>query len=430
MPFLDHELVELAAALPAGAQDRPRRQGRAEGGRAPGDPGRGDRPAEGLLPGARAQPPRGPVPRPGARRAARAAPPRSAACSGPRPSTRCWPTRTADSPRCAATSCGSSACSSCGCRSTAVDRAVPHEPRPDRRRPEAITLGLHDASPPHLVDAMADDVVLDCGWGRLVFGQTFADPASWPTVLRGEAPGRRDICIYAREPARPGRPGARTSCSSTPATPTGCDSADGDGRRRPPPIRASRCGRCATVRGRRRDQPDLRALRHGARAHVDVIWDNQPHADAVELPGRRARRRRRGGRHRHRRRPRAAVRRPRGRLEPVVPGGRPDAAPARRRRGADPRAGRAIYRDRGRAYMDLSVLHDNDAAIALYEKLGFQPRPGARRQAQERDQRAAVRAGRRRPSTTSTRTPGSSPTRRCGAASGSRCSTPRPASCG
>ncbi|HEY9264787.1 MAG TPA: N-acetylglutaminylglutamine synthetase, partial [Mycobacterium sp.] len=31
----------------------------------------------------------------------------------------------------------------------------------------------------------------------------------------------------------------------------------------------------------------------------------------------------------------------------------------------------AIYRGRDRAYMDLSVAHDNNAAIALYEKLGF-----------------------------------------------------------
>ena len=30
-----------------------------------------------------------------------------------------------------------------------------------------------------------------------------------------------------------------------------------------------------------------------------------------------------------------------------------------------------IFRDRGRAYLDLSVAHDNEAAIGLYEKLGF-----------------------------------------------------------
>ncbi|MDT5209145.1 MAG: hypothetical protein QOF67_1560, partial [Mycobacterium sp.] len=31
---------------------------------------------------------------------------------------------------------------------------------PDDGRSEAITLGLHDVSPQHLVDVMADDVVL------------------------------------------------------------------------------------------------------------------------------------------------------------------------------------------------------------------------------------------------------------------------------
>ena len=65
---------------------------------------------------------------------------------------------------------------------------------------EAITLGLHDASPQHMVDAMADDVVLELGWGRLIFGQTFADPHKLAEVLRQEGHGRRDICIYAREP--------------------------------------------------------------------------------------------------------------------------------------------------------------------------------------------------------------------------------------
>ena len=47
---------------------------------------------------------------------------------------------------------------------------------------------------------MADDVVLELGWGRLIFGQTFADADKLAEVLRGETHGRRDICIYAREP--------------------------------------------------------------------------------------------------------------------------------------------------------------------------------------------------------------------------------------
>ncbi|WBB77419.1 N-acetylglutaminylglutamine synthetase [Micromonospora sp. WMMD882] len=44
------------------------------------------------------------------------------------------------------------------------------------------------------------DVLLDCGWGRLVFGQTFRDPAAVADVLRSEAAGSRDICIYLRDP--------------------------------------------------------------------------------------------------------------------------------------------------------------------------------------------------------------------------------------
>ena len=65
---------------------------------------------------------------------------------------------------------------------------------------EAITLSLHQASPPELVESMSEDVVLELGWGRLIFGQTFADPENLADVLREEAKGRRDICIYAREP--------------------------------------------------------------------------------------------------------------------------------------------------------------------------------------------------------------------------------------
>jgi hypothetical protein len=55
---------------------------------------------------------------------------------------------------------------------------------PGDAHPEATTLRLHDASPQHLVAAMADDVVLELGWGRLIFGQTFADAEELARVLR------------------------------------------------------------------------------------------------------------------------------------------------------------------------------------------------------------------------------------------------------
>ncbi|MCN0179930.1 N-acetylglutaminylglutamine synthetase [Salinispora arenicola] len=52
-----------------------------------------------------------------------------------------------------------------------------------------------DTADPHV-----EGMVLDCGWGRLVFGQTFADQAAVADVLRSEAAGARDICIYLRDP--------------------------------------------------------------------------------------------------------------------------------------------------------------------------------------------------------------------------------------
>jgi GNAT-family acetyltransferase (TIGR03103 family) len=47
---------------------------------------------------------------------------------------------------------------------------------------------------------MGSDVVIDMGWGRLVFGQTFGDLTGILAVLRAEASGRRDICIYPHDP--------------------------------------------------------------------------------------------------------------------------------------------------------------------------------------------------------------------------------------
>ena len=55
VPFLDHELVELAAACPPGAEAGAAAARACSRRRAAGVvPGRGDRPAQGLLPGARA----------------------------------------------------------------------------------------------------------------------------------------------------------------------------------------------------------------------------------------------------------------------------------------------------------------------------------------------------------------------------------------
>ncbi|GAB4351939.1 MAG: N-acetylglutaminylglutamine synthetase [Oricola sp.] len=47
---------------------------------------------------------------------------------------------------------------------------------------------------------MTPEFALDCGWGRLVFAQTFDNSETMISALRGEQPDRRDIAVYVRNP--------------------------------------------------------------------------------------------------------------------------------------------------------------------------------------------------------------------------------------
>lgn len=44
------------------------------------------------------------------------------------------------------------------------------------------------------------EVIVDCGWGRLIFGQTFSDPKTLAEEICKEKQGRRDIAMYMRDP--------------------------------------------------------------------------------------------------------------------------------------------------------------------------------------------------------------------------------------
>jgi GNAT-family acetyltransferase (TIGR03103 family) len=44
------------------------------------------------------------------------------------------------------------------------------------------------------------DVVVDCGWGRLIFAHTFSDNIKLAHTLCGEKPGQRDIAMYLGDP--------------------------------------------------------------------------------------------------------------------------------------------------------------------------------------------------------------------------------------
>jgi GNAT-family acetyltransferase (TIGR03103 family) len=244
---------------------------------------------------------------------------------------------------------------------------------PSEDHPEAITLGLHDATPPHLVEAMSKDVELELGWGRLIFGQTFADAGTLAEALRREAPGRRDICIYAREShvVVAGAPSELFIDPSHTYRLRFKDASDEDASS-PSPVGV-------TVRPLN-DPSDADSMnrvfvRCGmVPAPVKVIWDNHLHHGAVTYL--------------------LAVRDDDGAVVGTVTGvdhellfSDPEHGSSLWTLAVDPGAGipgigialtrqlAAHFRHAGRAYMDLSVTHDNAAAIRLYEKLGFRRVP-------------------------------------------------------
>lgn len=49
-------------------------------------------------------------------------------------------------------------------------------------------------------DKLKSNVVLECGWGRLLFGHTFSEPKALADTLIKEKRGQRDIALYIRDP--------------------------------------------------------------------------------------------------------------------------------------------------------------------------------------------------------------------------------------
>ena len=77
------------------------------------------------------------------------------------------------------------------------------EPRKRRRTPQHRLARMHQESigtPPDTVEAGKRNAVLNCGWGRLIFAQTFSHPEEIAETLRAEGADRRDIAFYVRDP--------------------------------------------------------------------------------------------------------------------------------------------------------------------------------------------------------------------------------------
>jgi len=217
----------------------------------------------------------------------------------------------------------------------------------------------------HQLQGMRSDVVLDMGWGRLVFGQTFSDLRGIVDALRAEETDKRDICIYPRDPhVLVGL--APDELFIDPSYTYRLDLH----RYRP---------RSELIRGvfvrTVTSEADLAAV-NGIYARNGMVvgdtatmWRNHRTRTFSYL---------------------VAEDRRTGKIVGTVTGvdhelafGDPEGGTslwclAVHAQDAPPGTGEALVRvlaeryvGRGRAYLDLSVLHDNTGAIALYRKLGF-----------------------------------------------------------
>jgi len=201
---------------------------------------------------------------------------------------------------------------------------------------------------------------VDCGWGRLVFGQTFQEPQALATMLEGETPGERDVALYVHEP--------HVVLAELPASlfldPSHTYRLDLAKLPKVAPahaIRDARPGDAAEI-ARLYLSRRMVPLREG-------YLDPKGHPPSVSV---------------------LVAEGAEGELAGVVIGvdhktaiNDPDNGSSLWALAVDPQAqmpgiGTGLvmalagrFREHGRAFMDLSVMHNNEQAIALYEKLGF-----------------------------------------------------------
>jgi len=209
---------------------------------------------------------------------------------------------------------------------------------------------------------------VDCGWGRLIFGQTYSDNADLVEVLRGEGEERRDIAIYLRDP--------HVVISLAPQElfldPSHTYRLWLD-RYKP----SKRRPRGFDVRGleKRAEASAVHNLylqRHMVPPGAAFVWGKRKSKLVTYLIAIDERRRVLG-----------AV----AGIDHVEAFGDPENGSSLWALATDPQARPAgigemltrrlaeIFLARGRRFMDLSVLHDNHQAIQLYEKLGFERIP-------------------------------------------------------
>jgi GNAT-family acetyltransferase (TIGR03103 family) len=217
----------------------------------------------------------------------------------------------------------------------------------------------------HQLQGMQSDVVLDLGWGRLVFGQTFSDLRGIVDALRAEVTGERDICIYPRD--------AHVLVGLAPdelfIDPSYTFRLDLYRYRPRSELIRGVFVRTVTSRADMDAVNEIYALNGMVVGDAEVMWRNHRTRCFTYL---------------------VAEDRRTGKIVGTVTGVDHASAFADPEGGtslwclavhnqdAPPGTGEALLRvlaeryvGRGRAHLDLSVMHDNTGAIALYRKLGF-----------------------------------------------------------
>lgn len=222
--------------------------------------------------------------------------------------------------------------------------------------------------PPSAIPEAAEKgegVTVDCGWGRLVFCQTFPDNESIAEALKDEGEDRRDIAVYVRDP-HVLLAIAPTELFLDPSHTYRLDlGAFKTARDRPEGFTIRRLSSAADAKAVNR----IYRANHMVTVDPDYVWKRRDSRVITIF---------------------VAEDNESGDIVGTVTGvdhGRafddPEQGSSLWCLAADPKArlpkiGEALTRHlaghfqaRGCAFMDLSVLHDNEAAISLYERLGF-----------------------------------------------------------
>lgn len=219
------------------------------------------------------------------------------------------------------------------------------------------------------VRRMKSNALLHMGWGRLIFAHTFADQAAIAELLRHEKPGQRDVALYLRDPHVVVSLAPQELFLDPSHTYRLWLNEYRFGRARPQGV----------IIRRIRTQQDIKALnriyatRNMVQADPDYVWAHRrsrvllyvlaEDAETGEIIGACA-----GADHQlffH---------------DPEK--GSSLWSLAVDSQSPHPGVGEALvrylaehYQALGRAYMDLSVMHNNAEAVKLYEKLGFRRVP-------------------------------------------------------